>query len=95
MEFLLVGTMPVDCEIKGTCYNTTPHYRTPGRRDSAPRVSPASVRNWMSFLSLKHARLRQAQGLLKPTGRLECVSDVLALACTAGSSVSPRRDEIG
>jgi len=36
MEFFLVGSVPVDGQIKGTCYNTTTQNTPPGGRDSAP-----------------------------------------------------------
>ncbi len=49
-----VLSVPVDGEIKGTCYNT-PYNRAPGSRDSAWRVSQASTENWLSLTSRKHA----------------------------------------
>ncbi len=37
MEFFLVGSVPVNGQIKGTCYNTTHYNLTPGGRDSCPQ----------------------------------------------------------
>jgi hypothetical protein len=38
MEFFLVGSVPVDGNLKGTCYNTTPCPPTPSGRDTAPQA---------------------------------------------------------
>jgi hypothetical protein len=38
MEFFLVGSVPVDGNIKGTCYNTTDQNTPSGGRDSAPKA---------------------------------------------------------
>jgi hypothetical protein len=48
MEFFLVGSVPVDGQIKGTCYNTTTQNTPPGGRDSAPaalvqKLDPAAL----------------------------------------------------
>jgi len=36
MEFFLIGSEPVNGDLMGTCYNTTPYNRTGGSTDSAP-----------------------------------------------------------
>ncbi|HEY4050004.1 MAG TPA: hypothetical protein VGM27_24345 [Acidobacteriaceae bacterium] len=38
MEIFLIGSVPVDGEIMGTCYNTTVYPSTPGGRDTAPQA---------------------------------------------------------
>lgn len=38
MEFFLVGSEPVNGNLMGTCYNTTPYNRTGGSTDSAPEA---------------------------------------------------------
>lgn len=38
MEFFLYGSEPVDGDIKGTCYNTTPYNRAGSSTDSAPQA---------------------------------------------------------
>lgn len=38
MEFMLVGSVPVDGAFMGTTYNTTPYNRTAGSKDSAPQA---------------------------------------------------------
>jgi hypothetical protein len=38
MEFFLVGSVPVDGEYKGTCYNTSPVPPASGGRDTAPQA---------------------------------------------------------
>lgn len=48
MEFFLIGSEPVDGNIKGTCYNTTPYNRAGGSTDSAPqpivdKLNPADL----------------------------------------------------
>jgi hypothetical protein len=39
MEIFLVGSVPVDGSLKGTCYNTTPYPPTPNGRDTAPQAA--------------------------------------------------------